>query len=208
MAQAKIDSAASGIATAQQLAIMQGQLTQAQYAARLDQRAWIEFEPIKSRPYKNSTDHYTYELFPKNVGKTAARNIVVRANNFGSNFGSIENTRHPDWIHNMQDNFLFGKFKNNPPIGGALVPSVLGPGAISPIPITYIAQIPQTFPGTAAIQEISGRIDYTDEFGVRHWIRFCFYPSDAEGNLESCTAGNDEDHNPEIPPPPRTPKPN
>jgi hypothetical protein len=206
----KEDSADASVATAKQIAIMQGQLTQAQYSARLDQRAWIEFEPIKPKPYKDSTEFHTYELFPKNTGKTAARDIVVRANNVGTNRQSIENTRHPGWIHNMQDRFLFGKFKNNPPLnGGTPVPSVLGPGTVSPIPITYITQIPQSFPsGSAWVSEILGRVDYTDEFGVPHWIRFCFYPADADGDLASCAAGNDEDYNPEIPRPKHLPKPN
>lgn len=188
----------------------QDQLAQQEYATRLDQRAWIEIEPIKPKPYKSTTELYIYELFPKNLGKSAARDIVVRADNVGSNRESIENTRHPDWIYNLQDKFLFGKFKNNPPLnGGTPVPSVLGPGTISPIPITYITQTPQVSPGgSAMVSEILGRIDYTDEFGVPHWIRYCFYPADAEGNLASCTAGNDEDRNPEIPPPLPAPKSN
>jgi hypothetical protein len=177
---------------------------------RTDERAWIEIEPIKPKPYKDSKELHIYELFPKNVGKTAARDIVVRADNVASNRESIENTRHPNWIHNMQDKYLFGKFKNTHPLnGGTPIPSILGPGTISPIPITYITQTPQVFPsGSELVSEILGRIDYTDEFGVPHWIRFCFYPSDAEGSLASCTAGNDEDHNPETPPPLPTPKPN
>jgi hypothetical protein len=208
--QARADSAASTVAIAKQLAIMQGQLTQAQYAARLDQRAWIEFEPIKPKPYKDSTELHTYELFPRNVGKTAARNIVVRADNATQNREGIENTKHPEWIHNMQDKYLFGKFKNSPPLnGGTPVPSVLGPNTVSPIPITYIEQSPQVFPsGFSVVSEIVGRIDYVDEFGVPHWIRFCFYTSDAAGNLASCAAGNDEDRNPEISSPLPTQKPN
>lgn len=184
-----------------QAAAAQGELAQMEYATRLDERAWIEIEPIVPKPYANSSDLHIYDLFLNNLGKSAARDIVVRADNFASDRQSIENTKHADWIHNMQDKYLLGKFKGDVPLNrGTPVPSVMGPGTVSPIAIRYVTQVPQFFPGGGeAVSEILGRVDYRDEFGIAHWIRYCFYPADVQGNLASCAAGNDEDHNPEIP---------
>lgn len=179
--------------------VMGDTLSEMQLTERLDQRAWVELDQIK-KPYKNSKDLFVYEIFPKNVGKTAAREITTHANNVGQNRENVEDLRHPDIVRNIQDDFLYGKFINSPPLnGGTPVPSVIGPGVSSPIPITYVAQIPQIFPsGAAVVSAIVGRIDYRDEFGVGHWIRYCFYLANADGNLASCAVGNDEDDNPEI----------
>ena len=44
---------------------------------------------------------------------------------------------------------------------------------------------------------IFGRIDYTDVFGYAHWKRVCYRIKDADGKLEYCLYGNDEDPNSE-----------
>jgi hypothetical protein len=49
-------------------------------------------------------------------------------------------------------------------------------------------------------QFIIERIDYTDDFRVKHWVTFCFFISDGKGNLQYCQEGNDEDRNPELTP--------
>jgi len=201
--QAGIDSKAAGEATARQLALMQAQLLQSEYAGRLDERASIEIEPIKPVLHDVRPDlelsEYQYDFYFKNVGKTAARDIVVGATNGTNNIQSIGNTKNVESIHNIQDKFLTGKVKSFPMIRrGGPVPSVLGPNVVSPVPVTFFARTPQIFPNSMGVEMLVGRVDYKDEFKVEHWLRFCFYVADANGKLETCDAGNDEDHNPEM----------
>jgi hypothetical protein len=57
------------------------------------------------------------------------------------------------------------------------------------------------FPKDEWVSYLIGRIDYADDFGVKHWIKFCFYVGEANGELWNCHEGNDEDRSPEIAPP-------
>lgn len=91
-----------------QLKEMRRQTRQSLESFRIEERAWIEIKPIIPQPIHNSTAVYQYDIYPRNVGKTAARNVVTHADNFGETIAPIENTRHPEWIHNWQDNYLFG----------------------------------------------------------------------------------------------------
>ena len=63
--------------------LFQGQLTEARKATnlsaesfRIDERAWVEFEPVKPVPYSPRTDKFgalfEYDLYIKNVGKSVA----------------------------------------------------------------------------------------------------------------------------------------
>ena len=80
------------------------------------------------------------------------------------------------------------------------LPKVLAPGAISSVPLTLNAQAPQYFKNGATYWHLIGRIDYTDAFSVKHWMKFCFFVSNPRGDLLNCHEGNDEDRNPESPP--------
>jgi hypothetical protein len=68
-------------------------------------------------------------------------------------------------------------------------------------------QTPFSLGGTAPeygfFDYLIGRIDYSDVFGVPHWMKFCFVITDASGKLGTCQDGNDEDRNPEVPPEPK-----
>ena len=76
------------------------------------------------------------------------------------------------------------------------MPHVIAPGAVSTVPFTLVGQDDNT--GKAVF--LIGRIDYIDEFQIPHWLRFCFYVTNINGELGNCQEGNDEDRNPEIEP--------
>ena len=81
------------------------------------------------------------------------------------------------------------------------VPSLPIPNSLAP---NTAAHTPFTIGGGAPkdgfFDYLVGRIDYNDAFGVAHWTKFCFVISNADGKLEVCQTGNDEDRNPEMPP--------
>ncbi len=166
---------------------------------RMDERAWIEIEPIKpilmaetSRVIGSAI--YRYPIYPKNVGRTAARNIVVRAQNYltDASFGY-----DASMVRSAQDKILMGTYspkKLKVPLYP--MPHVIAPGAVSTVPFTLVGQDDNT--GKAVF--LIGRIDYIDEFQIPHWLRFCFYVTNINGELGNCQEGNDEDRNPEIEP--------
>ena len=181
-------------------------LNDARLHFRQDERAWIGIEPLKPRVKAPANDKftalYTYDLSLKNSGKTVARCVEVRLPR-GAIGGSLEFGDHEDWVANWQDKFLFGKFKgteNGPPIIRS-APKIIAPGEVTPIPLDIYGQVPKVYPnGQEYVNSFVGRIDYIDEFDVRHWIKFCMFIAQRDGSLWYCKYGNDEDRNPEIPP--------
>jgi hypothetical protein len=172
---------------------------------RIDERAWVEIEPIRPvllHPAESGFGAmFKYEIYPKNVGKTVALNIVVKAQNPSSN---ISLGSHEDWMRNGQDKMLLDKFTymgtGKPVIvPRAPVPKVIAPNTTSAVPFIINGQSP-TYPNIEWVSYIIGRIDYTDQFQVPHWLKFCFYVANARGELWNCQEGNDEDHNPETTP--------
>ncbi len=75
LAQAKAESIASGIATDQQLAIMQRQLTQQGNAMRLDQRAWVTVTAVQLTDALKVGEEATLTVNTKNSGKTPALDV-------------------------------------------------------------------------------------------------------------------------------------
>ena len=66
----------------------------------MDERAWIEIEPIKPvviAPLPLGKV-FSYSIYPKNVGRTAARNIVVRAQNTSGDASLGENAA---WVNKI-----------------------------------------------------------------------------------------------------------
>jgi hypothetical protein len=172
---------------------------------RMDQRAWIQIEPIVPEPTNPSDHTYGYYRYPirlRNTGKTFARGLVVRATAFGtiSYFGRDEVAR-------LQDHQFFevskpwGPFKHF--FGGrelSNVPSGLSPTTATSTPFYLEASIPVTYPTRSrpdmtgeAFSYLVGRIDYTDAFAVHHWIKFCYMVVNVNGDIEYCRYGNDED---------------
>ena len=172
---------------------------------RTDERAWAGIEPIepilKTPASGKFTASFAYNLRAKNTGKTVARCVEVRAPQQAA-LSFLTTGENPEWVDNWQDNFLLGKFKNSsdiPIVRSA--PRVLAPGQVAPVPLVLYGQGPQIFPKGEFVSFLVGRIDYIDEFYVRHWVKFCFFVAKPNGDLEYCKYGNDEDNNPEIPPP-------
>jgi hypothetical protein len=151
-------------------------------ASRLDERAWIEIAPMKpldvvAGPYTS----FSYNLIPKNVGKTAARKIVVRV--VPLLLGTIQQTKSASFIHHWQEEILLGKGRGKRVGIPVFLPNsqrreqeVLGPGEAFPVPIVLGGSAPSTNQqNSPVVSEIIGRIDYLDEFGIQHWLGFCFY---------------------------------
>jgi hypothetical protein len=175
---------------------------------RIDERAWIELEPIQpAKLFFPATkfiprNSFIYELYPKNFGKTIARDITMKANVSG---GSEDFGNSADQMERWQDKFLLNQFTEMgtgkpvviPP---SPIPKVLAPSVSTPVPYVVHAASPQYFNnGHAMYDYIVGRVDYTDQFNIPHWIKFCFFVRNPRGELTSCQYGNDEDRNPETP---------
>ena len=144
---------------------------------------------------------FVCNVFPKNVGKTVARDISVKADPVLAVDGWDENA---ETMRRSQDEELLNKFKysgtSNPVIVPAKpLPKVLAPNSVSPVPFPLTCQAPQTFKsGHQWIDYMVGRVDYCDQFHVKHWLKFCFYVADGRGEIRACKQGNDEDRNEET----------
>jgi hypothetical protein len=171
---------------------------------RTDERAWVEIEPIQGSLFSPKTKEigagFRYPIYLKNVGKTVARNIQFRALRNGSQ-SSIKMGDDAQAISWEQDKLLLGQVQTaaNIPTSNP-IPKVLAPQTTLPIPVILSGQEPQVFKNDEWVSYLIGRIDYTDAFGVSHWIKFCFFVVNYRGELWHCKEGNDEDINPETPP--------
>jgi hypothetical protein len=173
-------------------------------AFRIDDRGWVEIiSGSNSRlpPLPGFGNLFRYEFYLKNVGKTIAQKVTVVAmqTDSGIDFGKNETA-----IDGVQNKFLLGKFvdsETNMPveIPSQWVPGSLAPNATSVAPFILVGSAPHQFDtGAWGYSFLVGRIDYFDAFGVPHWLRFCLFVANQEGNLRSCKVGNDEDDNPET----------
>ena len=181
--------------------IFQYQVSESSESFRTDERAWVEIEPIKPVliAQENATfgATFTCDIYPKNVGKTVARDIMVNANDLLSAKGFDNDAAT---VRSTQDNLLLGKNRemesgkqlilpNNP------VPKVLAPNTVSAAPFRLTCEAPKNH----GVHYLIGRIDYCDEFKVKHWLKFCFHIVNARGEIWPCQEGNDEDRNKETP---------
>jgi hypothetical protein len=167
----------------------------------VDERAWVELEPIKGTVKSPRTAKigagFSYPVYVRNVGKTVARDVRFRASRIGSQSSLTmgDNAQSLAWT---QDKLLLGKVPTASDIPITIAtPNVLAPNSVSPAPAILYGQERQPFPKDEWVSYLIGRVDYTDEFGIPHWLKFCFFVADAQGNLWNCKEGNDEDHNPE-----------
>jgi hypothetical protein len=169
---------------------------------QIDERAWIELEPIKivgfAPPQKGFGAVFKYNIYPKNVGRTVARDVVVKAENSNA---SETLQLNAEAVRNVQDKYLLDKFTESGTAKPVIVspnpmPAVLAPNTVSTVPFTLVGQEPQTFKsGGSNLSYLIGRIDYTDVFHVSHWLKFCFIVVNSRGELHYCRVGNDEDRN-------------
>jgi hypothetical protein len=139
---------------------------------------------------------FTCNIYPKNVGKAVARDIKVNAYDFLSAEG-FDNSA--ETVRSTQNNFLLGKNKEMgsgkpfiPPANP--VPSVLAPNSVSPVPFKLMCEAPKN----GGVHYLIGRIDYCDQFQVKHWLTFCFHVINVRGEIWACQNGNEEDQNSET----------
>ena len=166
---------------------------------RTDERAWVVISSIEKTltipPDPPFGTIFKFSIFPKNVGKTVARNVRIHAENPNASASFMEN-RHAIIMSEDQLFHLSGSKKraimpDNPG------PQTLAPGAQSPVPVFSGGQEPQVLSdGNYRYSFILGRIDYIDAFGVKHWTHFCYFIENSRGELANCTYGNDQDSNP------------
>lgn len=179
-------------------------LTQSIKSFRIDERAWIELEPIHGAMFSARTEKigadFAYPIYIKNFGKTVARDVTLRASRNGTQ-SSITMGDSAEQIAWEQDKLLLGKVPTAADIPIVIsVRRVLAPNTTTPVPAILHGQEPQYFTNTEWVSYIIGRVDYTDSFGVPHWVKFCFFVANPRGELRNCKEGNDEDRNPEMPP--------
>jgi hypothetical protein len=189
------------------------QLRDAQDNFRVDERAWIELEPIKLTESNTPIPGFPkaphtglkFEIRPKNVGKTVAREIDLKAIAVDGPESLAHDARE---LAETQDQFFMGQIHSWPD-NVALTPPktptlrVLAPGAVAPVPLEVLARPPrEAKPDSENPQEqvrrvwyIIGRIDYLDEFSVNHAMKFCYFVTNDKGALDICEYGNEEDHN-------------
>jgi hypothetical protein len=180
------------------------QLRQSIESFRMDERAWVELEPIQGVPFTPKDAKFgasfRYPISPKNVGKTVATNVQLRALRNGI-AGSREMGDDAKQISWLQDQLLLGKVTNESPTMPLVtpIPQTIAPQTESPVPVLLVGQEPQPPPNYEYVSYIVGRIDYTDAFSVSHWKKFCYFVSNYRGELMQCQEGNDEDKNAEGP---------
>lgn len=167
---------------------------------RIDERAWIEIDRIERMQVSVKDEKFgaafRYRFYPRNVGKTEAHGIVVNAARNMQTSISLES--NADGMKRTQNAMLLNALpreaRENP------IPKVLAPNTTAVVPFVMDGQEPQLFAKDEWVSYLIGRIDYTDDFGVPHWMKFCFYVAEPNGNLWNCHEGNDEDNNPEVEP--------
>lgn len=190
------DAALSAANTAQKT------LTQSVENFRIDERAWIEIGKIEKiahpPPPPQFGKIFKFGIYPKNVGKTVATNVRAHIDNtrgsisFNSDEKAIRATQDQTWRDANTGNRI--ATPDNPG------PQSIAPGDLSVVPLFAGGEEPKGSGNSLRYTYILGRFDYWDAFSVEHWKRFCFVIYDADGNLENCQYGNDEDPNLEIPP--------
>jgi hypothetical protein len=175
--------------TANQVAIMQEQLSASMEFFRIGEQAWIELEPIKPALFHSGGNGFgklfQYDAYIKNVGKTPAREITMKAitpfsgTSLGDDAGNLQRTQ------NMLNRGIHGgdHLSNR-------IPKVLAPGSTSPVPLRLTGQEPQYLDSGALYSYLIGRIDYEDAFSIKHWKTFCFFVVNARGELWQCKEGN------------------
>lgn len=156
---------------------------------RTDERAWLELGSIKltktiAPTSPNEPTFLIYAFYVGNFGKTVARDIVLkRAEAMSANSGVILQRD----IEKAQGQLLSA-------VPGQPIPKSLAPNTPVLVPFTIGGGIPRN----GFLSYLIGRIDYTDAFGVPHWMRFCYVITDAiTERLTTCEYGNDEDRNAE-----------
>jgi hypothetical protein len=187
------------------------QLRDAQDNFRIDERAWVELEPIN---VIHRDGRKVYEFFPKNVGKTVAHDVRMKLVHFPAYAYKIQNSEidcihrvleqtassRPDTMGEMREMldktggmpscnwFVRGVYQGAPDTENQRIPSVIADNekVITPSVVYIVEPLPDR-----QAPVFVGRIDYVDSFGIPHWKKFCIYEELDE--FLSCKTGNEED---------------
>jgi hypothetical protein len=159
-----------------------------------EDRAWLEVGHIDeaiASPDQLSGGHFQYGVYPKNVGKSVANDVLVLALEATDGASFMSNRQS---IKTHQDQLFFASGANKRSQGGP-GPESLAPGEQGAVGAYAAGSEPKRLPdGFLVYSYILGRIDYIDVFGEPHWTHFCFYVLNAKGELGSCAYGNDKDN--------------
>lgn len=161
--------------------LFEAQLVEARRSYRLDERAWVELEPIKVQNVQGKD--FDYSIVPRNIGKTAARNVDFSIDPVDSD----EDISHDEKKIEVERNSMQRISKGIGNVG------VMVPNSTPPIPFTFRGHAQEDKNFYALI----GYFNYVDQFGSPHWKTFCFRATEKPGEFEYCDYGNDEDNNPE-----------
>jgi hypothetical protein len=159
-----------------------------------DERAWVEIGSIDknvSSPDPMLGTHFKYGIYPRNVGKSVAHDVLIMVleASDGPRFKSNQRA-----IKVRQDRLFFepGTTKRS---GDKPEAESLAPAEQSMLPVYAGAAAPKRLSnGFFVYSYILGRIDYIDVFGAPHWTHFCFFVLNEKGELSPCDSGNDKDN--------------
>jgi hypothetical protein len=160
----------------------------------VDERAWIAIDSVK---VKRATPpagvikawSFIYDIYPKNVGKTVARHVVVRAATVGSGPPSPGSDRAAQLF---QDGLFKDQGSGNPVVLPTVLAATLAPNSTSLAPFVMKA----VEPNNGMWRYLVGRIDYDDAFGGKRWLKFCLIVANGAGDVKACGCCNDSDDNP------------
>jgi hypothetical protein len=173
---------------------------------RTDERAMVAISSINKtmQPHRDGyRTAFKYEFFLKNIGRTAADDMSVHAGYFVSPraYGSSA-----AGIAAFQDRQLLGKtsaseINDADIVATSSVAKALARASSTPDPFVMVGKVPITpRDGVEIVSYLVGRIDYSDAFRVKHWLKFCYLVNNSDGELQNCAVGNDEDRTRETGP--------
>jgi hypothetical protein len=162
-----------------------------------DERAWVEIGSIDkdiTSPDPMLETHFKYGIYPRNVGKSVAHDVLIMVLEASDGPGFKSNQRA---IKVRQDRLFFEPGANKRS-GDKPETESLAPAEQSALPVYAGAAQPKRLSnGFFVYSYILGRIDYIDVFGAPHWTHFCFFVLNEQGELSPCDYGNDKDNFPE-----------
>jgi len=177
-------SSDAACATAKQLALMQGQLTQQQDAFKVTERARVVLKYEQAGKVVNESQTI-FSL--KNSGLTSARNL-----RFGHRIVGILDNK---WTRETPGKDFLKHWS-------WFAPRVLDPSNEYPIPPPIQLWQTRTLHGGQLLDwDYIGRVEYDDAFGLHHWFTFCYIRRE-DGTIGACPYGNEEDQNTNYSPPP------
>jgi hypothetical protein len=188
--------------------LFQEQLIETRRLFRLDERAWVELEPVSPSGPEAVPEGwpvtYRYDLRVKNVGKTVASDVFLRltdhlsTSEIGSDNKEISKVQE-DLLKSASQGERRNVEGNVVGVVISSIPLVLAPNSAAPVTGVITAVVPKVkIEGpykSGTYDYVIGRVDYLDTFKVKHWMTFCFVVADDKGNLKSCIFGNNEDEN-------------